>query len=195
MYLQLYILSSLITYAFCCYFLQTWDPPYTKQRTIALRRSMENYLHFTFASLVLSYHGFGFLPTADIGIWQDLLRLALWAVTSELIFSLSHYALHSKYLYWIHKQHHENKPTYSTSCLDCHPIEFFTSNVGAIALPMVMYPGSVAMSFFWIVFATANTCHAHSIEGAHTIHHERFRWNYGQGGYVFDRIIGTFTMK
>jgi len=69
------------------------------------------------------------------------------------------------------------------------------ANVGAIALPMVMYPGSVAISFFWVMFVTANTCHAHSIEGAHTIHHERFTYNYGQGGYVFDRIMGTFIIK
>jgi sterol desaturase/sphingolipid hydroxylase (fatty acid hydroxylase superfamily) len=135
------------------------------------------------------------LPTNKIGIWHDLLCLALWAVGAELIFSISHYALHSKHLYWIHKQHHENNPTYSTSCLDAHPIEFFTGNVGSIALPMIMYPGSVAMSFFWIIFTTANTCHAHCIEGAHTIHHERFRYNYGQGGYVFDRIMGTFIIK
>ena len=195
MYLQLYIVSSLFTYLLCCFFLEPWDAPYTKQRVIAKRRSLENYLHFTFASLVLSYHGFGHLPTVKNGIMGDMLCLALWAVTSELIFSLSHYTLHSKYLYWIHKQHHENKPTYSTSCLDCHPIEFFTSNVGAIALPIIMYPGSVVVSFFWIMFATANTCHAHCIEGAHTVHHQRFQCNYGQGGYVFDRIIGTYTVK
>ena len=201
MYLQLYILSSIITYAFCRYFLQSWDPPYTEQRTIALRRSMENYLHFTFASLVLSYHGFGMLPTVEIGIWHDLLCLALWAVASELIFSISHYALHNKHLYWIHKQHNENNPTYSTSCLDCHPIEMLLANVIPLFIGMFLMNSHIYTWITWVIFAVLGTqthhcgyewpwmVHDHQ-PSFHDFHHQKFTTNYGNIG-LLDKLHGT----
>lgn len=193
MYSQLYIIISLSTYLIGCYVLERYERPYTKQRQIALVRTMNNFLVITAISVWLSYIGYTKIPVLDRGWIGDVLTLVIWVMLSEAIFSLAHYTFHNKYLYrWIHKQHHENNPSYSTSSLDCHWLEFIIANVGAVLLPMVWLPASANMSACWILFATLNTCFAHSQAGNHTIHHTDFIWNYGQGIYAFDKIMGTY---
>jgi len=192
MHSQIYILVSLLSYFASCTFLGLYEKK-EGQRKIALFRSLENFLTVTMLSVFVSYFKYEHIPTYYDSFPVDMLALVIWILMSEVIFSTLHYFLHFPILYrWIHKQHHENNPSYSTSSLDCNIIEFIFANVGAVGIPMIIWPGSGWMGLFWIVFVTANTCVAHSIEGDHMIHHTQFRYNYGQGTYLFDKIMGTY---
>lgn len=187
MYLQNYIGISLITYILCCKYLSRFEEK-TKQRNLAFKRSMSNFI--LLLAIVLTHNLK--LPTKNNVWYVDLCALIVWVIGAEIIFSVGHYTLHNEHLYWIHKQHHENNPSFSTSCIDCNFIEFVTTNISSIGLPMYLFPGSLGMGIFWIIFATVNTCIAHSKEGDHMIHHKRFRYNYSQGSYLFDKIMGTY---
>ena len=193
MHLQIHIIIGLVTYVVSCKLLEPYDIPYTKQRRIAFRRTLQNFVYLALLSLLLTFYGYRHLPTISRGLKYDFIIAILWLIMAETLFSVSHYTLHSKYLYWIHKQHHENNPTYSTSCLDAHPLEFIFGNVGTIIIPMVLLPASDVMSMLFVLFAVVNTASAHCSGTTHATHHSLFKYNYGQGGYVFDRLIGTYV--
>lgn len=194
MYLQIYILLSHITYYTTCNFLKKYEEDKI-QRKIASVRSTKNFTLSYIVSIILTTMRYHIMPTVNNEWTQDVITFILWLIMAETIFSTVHFLLHKKSLYWIHKQHHENNPSYSTSSLDCHPIEFLIANVSSIATPMYIFHGSRVLGSFWIIFATINTCYAHYKEGDHMIHHRRFRYNYGQGSYLFDKLMGTYLNK
>tara|TARA_E500000331_G_C17238383_1_gene705876 strand:+ start:74 stop:646 length:573 start_codon:yes stop_codon:yes gene_type:complete len=187
MYLQNYIGLSLITYLIGCKYLSRFEDK-TDQRHLAFKRSIAN---FICVLVIVLMHNLK-MPTKNNSWLGDLYVLIVWFVAAEVIFSTGHYTLHNKHLYWIHKQHHENNPSFSTSSLDSNFIEFVTTNIFSIALPMYVCPGSLPLGIFWVVFVTVNTCIAHSKEGDHLKHHKMFNYNYGQGTYLFDKIMGTY---
>ena len=88
----------------------------------------------------------------------------------------------------------QNNPSYSTSCLDAHPLEFFFGNVFVVGLPMCIFKGSEIATLIWVGYAMFNTIWGHTVEGEHKIHHKgRFRYNYGAAPFfIFDRMLGTY---
>lgn len=176
------LLASLAhaTYILSCEYY--WDKePDKPQKMIAYRRTHTNF-SMLYAILFL-------LP--DIPI-KPRMPLVQWILMAEVFFTICHRLLHTKYFYWIHKQHHQNSPSYCTSCLDAHPIEFFIGNIGAAALPMILLPGSFLSQIAWVLIAVVNTVMAHHQKELHAIHHKKFNYNYSQGTYILDRVCGTY---
>jgi sterol desaturase/sphingolipid hydroxylase (fatty acid hydroxylase superfamily) len=194
MYLQIYILVSIACYVTFTSWFSKSEEPHKEQRQIAFIRSLGNLAILGLISVPLTYMRMADFPhNNDNPIWKDVLFIIVWAIMGSFIFAITHFALHSKILWPFHKQHHQNNPSYSTSCLDAHPIEFLFGNVSAVALPMYIFVGSEVASLLWTMYAMLNTVMGHALEGEHQIHHKRFRWNYGaQPYFIFDRMMGTY---
>lgn len=171
------------TYLLSCEYCWQSEPE-TAQKMIAYRRTNSNFA-MVYAVLL-------FLPPIPTSSNMPLIQ---WILLTEIFFAMCHRLLHTPYLYFIHKQHHENNPTHCTSCLDAHPIEFFVANIGAAGVPMVILPGTFLTQILWVLIAVVNTVMAHHFEGAHSIHHTKFKYNYSQGTYILDRIFKTYKIK
>ncbi len=159
---------------------------HTPQRFTAFYNSFANFV------FVVGIMYTGWVP--EIPTSSDyFIPFISWVFMSEILFTCSHRLFHTRWLYWMHKQHHKNNPSYSTSSFDAHPFEFLFGNLLTAALPMYIVPGSAFIQIFWTVFAVANTVWSHHMEGSHMKHHTSFKYNYGQGFYTLDRIFGTFV--
>ena len=104
---------------------------------------------------------------------------------------------HTKYLYKIHKQHHEWNEPVSVAFLDSHPIEHFLVNIPTVIVPLYVLPVSNVQQGIWVISATINSIVSHMTIidpiQPHVIHHKLRRYNFGAGGfYLMDKIMGTY---
>jgi len=171
----------------------------TLQRNLGFIHSSMNFL----ALYALSF-GLTSIPTGE-GSQNIIFTVLGWLVMSDAIFTLTHRTLHTPTFYWIHKQHHLNNSktgTYSTSTFDSHILEFLFGNVATALIPPLILRGTDTMQMVWFVTATINTILSHTNvsqwgfgEGPHLIHHRRMKCNYGQGLYLWDRLLGTYSVS
>ena len=122
----------------------------------------------------------------------DIKKICMGWVASEIWAWCSHKAMHTKWLYKYHKQHHLNLDTIATS-LDGHPIEHVIFNIGVVAV-FVIVAGNplplVVMAFATLSSVTSHSGYSWSL--AHGIHHKIHNVNYGFGFYIMDRLTGTW---
>lgn len=137
------------------------------------------------------------IPTKEVFIPVDLLMFIPQIFTADAVFYWTHRLFHTKYLYGLHKQHHEWNEPVSASFLDAHPVENLLVNIPTVLIPLYVTPVSNFQQGLWVISATINSVVSHmsSIypDQPHVIHHKLRRYNFGAGGcYLMDKIMGTY---
>tara|TARA_A100001011_G_scaffold383174_1_gene454030 strand:- start:488 stop:1066 length:579 start_codon:yes stop_codon:yes gene_type:complete len=145
--------------------------------------------------LLFSYHIN--IPTKEVFIAPDLLMFIPQIFTADAVFYWTHRLFHTKYLYGLHKQHHEWNEPVSASFLDAHPVENLLVNIPTVLVPLYLTPVSDFQQGLWVISATINSVVSHMTtfnpDQPHVIHHKLRRYNFGAGGcYLMDKIMGTY---
>jgi sterol desaturase/sphingolipid hydroxylase (fatty acid hydroxylase superfamily) len=155
-----------------------------------------------FISCVLGPLRGGPSPSAPWRVAEFVLHFPCYVAIIEVLFYASHRLLHVPALFpWVHKMHHAFTAPFAIAAVYAHPLEHLFSNIISISAgPLVM--GSHPFSgCLWACVCILSTTAAHGgwrfntylSRPEHDIHHQRFDKNFGVGGYLFDRLSGTFA--
>jgi sterol desaturase/sphingolipid hydroxylase (fatty acid hydroxylase superfamily) len=171
--------------------------------------------------LVLSY---GVVPTAlnlqagrirmgDAGVVNTLATFCILFVFNEVFFYVSHRALHTRALYFLHAQHHTARvvspfTSFSFSLAE-HALSTAPATFGIVLLSQVMPLSPVGLGAFSLLnvfgsllahlnvelfpagFARSAVGQVFFSSTYHALHHARYRGHYGLFTRVMDRLLGT----
>ena len=116
----------------------------------------------------------------------------------ETTFHLSHFFMHTKYLYKFHKVHHEIKNPVSITTLYMHPLDLYLSNLSPFALStFILNYDILTGQIFIIIQLIQSILLAHNgyknLSEHHNIHHTLFKYNYGSE--IIDKYFNTQYIK
>jgi lathosterol oxidase len=123
-------------------------------------------------------------------------------MTGDCYFYLTHRPLHTKWLFKYHKAHHTGIIHVAKS-LDADALEHVFGNIGSFVsgILILWYFGHI-INFYticiWVGISTLSVCSSHSNlkchfdDGVHQKHHKYIKYNYGNGFYICDRLMGTY---
>jgi methylsterol monooxygenase len=127
--------------------------------------------------------------------FHPLINMFLWVITTDFVFYTIHRALHTKYLYFIHRIHHTFNYTYGMGAIYAHPIELYLGNLLPVAAPMVIFRIPYRQCDIIVFFATMFTIivshggYRMDLSQGHLYHHLKYKCNYGL--LKMDRLLGT----
>ena len=111
-------------------------------------------------------------------------------------FYFFHRLFHKKYLYFLHKKHHETHITIAASANNASVLEHVLVNVGELFVANYLFQGSILLTLIAILFGTVNPILSHCgylyFGSDHEIHHMKLNKNFGFGFYIWDKLLGTY---
>lgn len=135
--------------------------------------------------------------------YYHLFHIPISIILIDIFFYICHYTFHTyKFinLYRFHKTHHKIKKPVSITSLYFHPIDLVFGNILPLFLPILVLRSSLPILYLWTVFTIAETTYwSHSgIKDRcenHDLHHKYFKYNYGSGTYLTDKLFGTYITE
>ena len=118
-----------------------------------------------------------------------------WIVLADIIFYIMHKLFHNYYLYvYIHSIHHKYKITNGICALYAHPIDYITTNILPLSLPLIILQPPDEFIRFIIIFSTTYTIIiSHGgytfLPKNHLLHHIKHKYNYGI--FISDKVFQT----
>lgn len=136
---------------------------------------------------------------------MTLPSILLLFLMDDAIYAPFHYLLHTRHLYkYIHARHHRiRRPSlsYIHATLE-HPVEMIGALLLHLAMMMVLWPLLCRVSVFaHLVTKAVLACLNHCGRDVqilwyrtqyHDIHHHRYKVNFSQYSFAWDRVMGTF---
>lgn len=153
---------------------------------------------------LFAYRGYSkmYKSIDEYGIPYAIFSAVLFLLFTDCVIYWFHRGLHHPAIYkYIHKAHHTYKFTTPFSSHAFHPLDGFTQG---IPYYVFAYLVPIHNIIFTVMFMAVNawTVSIHDqvdlgnkvalSTGHHTIHHEKFNYNYGQYTTTWDRIGGTY---
>lgn len=174
---------------------------------------LANFIGLTFPLMFLNSCVFGTklrmdldsLPAGKELFWQ----LMFCMVVEDFFFHHAHAALHTKYLYWIHKTHHRYHASIGIASAYAHPLEYLFGNIlPSVMGPMILKNQMHIWSFgVWMIFRACAAVENHSgyefpwsmyqaipfkaPTEYHDFHHNRNQETYSGVLRIWDFIYGT----
>jgi sterol desaturase/sphingolipid hydroxylase (fatty acid hydroxylase superfamily) len=166
------------------------------------KKALPLVLFNTFVSIpiiLLIFQNFHFILT-PLNMYH-LLHIPIGGILIDFVFYLFHYLFHTKKflnLYKYHKVHHQITRPVSITSMYLHPIDLLFGNILPLFLPMLILRTSFLILYFWVFYVIFETTlyahggHTHHDGYNHDIHHKYFKYNYGSGMCLSDKLFGTF---
>ena len=123
----------------------------------------------------------------------ELFMLAFEFAFAEIWFYTLHRLCHTKWLYFLHKRHHEVREPIGILANYASPFEVIVVNSGSFYLSHTIFNHSQFHFVAVITIALLNTIlysHTSNIKDQHWIHHRLHTYNFGHSLFM-DNIFGT----
>lgn len=125
-------------------------------------------------------------------IMMTIVKLPLWLIMVDQLFYWLHRMFHSyRFLYRMHKIHHEQIETIPEAALHCHIVEHVVCNMLPVLLPIYILGFSYSVAMSLIFMASVNTVLSHGSGTYHSKHHMAQSYNFGLH-LLADRMYGTY---
>jgi len=155
---------------------------------------------------LFSYRGYSkiYKDVNEYGWCYLILSVPMFFLFTDCMVYWFHRGLHHPIFYRrLHKLHHSYRFTSPYSSHAFHPLDGFGQGIAYYVFPYIfplhnlLFIGMFVLVNFWTISIHDQVDfggHLVNTTGHHTIHHDKFNYNYGQYFTLWDRIGGTYKV-